>query len=293
MYCKRVLILQQSNKRFAERNKELCGLVKLVNNSKDTTDVTVFVTNADLMSFGEWWVALSFNRVCFARRLSTLNNCTFALPQQNFDNVSALLIKREDRCYEAARAHLGDDACDSLNRQMEFLLRDNASYESDNTSYGSDKATAYEKFVASTADYYDGLDVKKLKVSADARYKSVNDYSNAFERFYASGGGDGYYNSVKAEIGRVFTQFPPYYPLIRKYKGSFFVRIDFPSSEKYFVLGVLERKGEVKYICYGLPAEKEGFSDKDFVFVENAPTSFWMLFQDASTGQISAMNDLV
>ena len=288
MYSKRVLIFKQSSKRFAERGKELCGLVKLINNSKDTTDVTVFVTNADVASLGEWWVALSFNRTCFARKLSTLNNCTFALAQQNFDNVSAILIKREDRCYEAARAHVGDNACDALSRQMEYLLRDSGS-----SSYESDQATPYEKFVASTADYYDGLDVEKLKVSADARYKSVSDYSTAFERFYASGGGTGYYDSVKTEIGKVFTQFPPYYPLILKYRGSFFVRIDFPSSEKFFVLGVLERKGEVKYICYGLPAEKEGFSDKDFVFVENAPTSFWMLFQDATTGQISALNDLV
>ena len=286
MYCKRVLILQQTNKRFAERNKELCGLVKLVNNSRDTTDVTVFVTNADVAAFGEWWIALSFNRSCFAQRLSTLNNCTFALPQQNFDNVSALLIKREDKCYEVARAYLGDNACDVLHRQMEYLLRDNASVESDQT-------TAYEKFVVSATDYYDGLDVSALKVSADARYKSVNEYSNAFERYYASGGGAEYYNSVKTEIGKVFTQFPPYYPLIRKYQGSFFVRIDFPSSDKYFVLGVLERDGQIKYICYGLPAEKEGFSDKDFVYVENAPTSFWMLFQDATTGQISAFNELV
>lgn len=286
MYSKRVLILQQTSKRFAERNKELCGLVKLVNNSKDTTDVTVFVTNADVAMLGEWWVALSFNRTCFARQLSTLNNCTFALPQQEFDNVSALLIKREDKCYEAARAYLGDDACDVLHRQMEFLLRDTASIESDNP-------TAYEKFVASTADYYDGLDVKKLKFNADSRYKSVSEYSNAFERYYASGGGSEYYDSVKTEIGKVFTQFPPYYPLIRRYKGSFFVRIDFPSSEKYFVLGVLERDGQIRYICYGLPAEIEGFSDKDFVYVDNSPVSFWMLFQDASTGQISALNEFV
>ena len=287
MYCKRILILQQTNKRFAERGKELCGLVKLINNSKDTTDVTVFVTNADTASLGEWWVALSFsNGSRFARQLSTLNNCAFALPQQEFDNVSALLIKREDKCYEAARAHLGADDTDSLNRQMEYLLRDAGSHVVDD-------ATPYEKFVASTADYYDGLDVAKLKVSADARYKSVSEYSNAFERYYASGGGTAYYDSVKTEIGKVFTQFPPYYPLIRRYKGSFFVRIDFPSSDKYFVLGVLEKRGEIKYICYGLPADKEGFSDKDFVYVEDSPVSFWMLFQDASTGQISAMNELV
>ena len=286
MYSKRVLILQQTNKRFAERGKELCGLVKLVNNSADTTDVTVFVTNADTAALGEWWIALSFNRECFARQLSTLNNCVFALPQQSFDNVSALLIKREDKCYEVARAHLGSDSCDAISRQMEFLLRDN-------DSRVQDDPTPYEKFVASTSDYYNGLDVAKLKLNADARYKSVSEYSNAFERYYASGGGAEYYDSVKSEIGKVFVQFPPYYPLIQRYKGSFFVRIDFPSSDKYFVLGVLEKRGQIRYICYGLPAEKEGFADKDFVYVEDSPVSFWMLFQDASTGQISSLNELL
>ena len=81
--------------------------------------------------------------------------------------------------------------------------------------------------------------------------------------------------------------------MIRKYKGSFFVRIDFPSSDKYFVLGVLQANGQIRYICYGLPAERDGFEDKDFVFVDNSPVSFWMLFQDADTGQISALNETV
>lgn len=284
MYCKRILILQQSNKRFAQRNKELCGLVKLVNNSKEVTDVTVFVTNADVAMLGEWWVVLSFGRTRFANRLTTLNNCNFTLPLQPLENVSCLLVKREDRCYEAARAYMGENTCDLLYRQMESLVLPKAEEE---------QASAYEQFVASTDNFYQGVDVGQLKLQADERYKSVGDYSTAFERYYASGGNRDYYESVQSEISKVFLQFPPYYPLIRKYKESFFVRIDFPSSDKYFVLGVLQSKGQIRYICYGLPAEKEGFSDKDFVYVDNAPVSFWMLFQDASTGQITAMKDLV
>lgn len=284
MYCKRILILQQSNKRFAERNKELCGLVKLINNSKETTDVTVFVTNADVAMLGEWWVVLGFGRTRYAKQLDTLNNCNFTLPLQPLENASCLLVKREDRCYEAARAYMGENTCDMLYRQMESLILPQAEAE---------QSSAYEQFVASTDNYYDGVDVTKLKLQADERYKSVGDYSTAFERYYASGGNRDYYESVKSEISKVFLQFPPYYPLIRKYKESFFVRIDFPSSDKYFVLGVLQSKGTIRYICYGLPAEKEGFSDKDFVFVDNAPVSFWMLFQDAATGQITALKDLV
>ncbi len=283
MYCKRILILQQTNARFAERGRELCGLVKLVNNGKQSTDVTVFVTNADVRMLGEWWLLLSFDRVPQAVQLDTLDNCTFSLPLQPLEKVSCLLVKREDRCFEAARAYLGDNACDALYRQMDALCRTPLDAAS----------SPYEQFVASTENFYGKVDVEKLKLKADSRYKSVSDYSNAFERFYAAGAHSDYYESVKAEIGKVFVEFPPYYPLIRKYREAFFVRIDFPKSDKYFVLGVLQKEGRIRYICYGLPAERDGVTDKDFVYVENAPTAFWMLFQDADSGQISAINGLV
>ena len=281
MYCKRILILQQTNQRFAERNKELCGLVKVINNGRADSSVTVFVTNADCQSFGEWWLLLAVGRNYFASRLSTLNNAQFYLPQQSLDSVSCLLVKREERCYEVARAYLGENVCDILSRQMEELVR----------SATIEQTSPYEQFVASTDNFYDGV-VSKLKARTDERYKTVADYSDAFERFYASGGDTEYYESVRKEIGRVFVEFPPYFPLIRKYPQSFFVRIDFPSTDKYFVLGVLQQEGQIRYICYGLPAGTEDIADKDFVYVDNSPVSFWMLFQDASTGQITVLTDI-
>lgn len=284
MYCKRILILQQTNARFAERGKELCGLVKFVNNGRDVTDVTVFVTNADVAMLGEWWLLCAFNREPFAVQLTTLNNCVFSIPQRNLDKISCLLVKKEDRCFEAARAYLEVNACDALYRQMDDLTKPRADEQD---------PTAYEQFVASTQNFYPQSDVRELKLQANNRYRSVSEYSDAFERFYASGGHSDYYDSVKREIGKVFVQFPPYYPLIRKYRDSFFVRIDFPKSDEYFVLGVLQKEGVIRYICYGLPAERDGITDKDFVYVDNSPTAFWMLFQDADSGQISAINGLV
>lgn len=288
MYCKRILILQQTDKRFAERGKELCGMVKLVNNNSSTTSVTVFVTNANVRAFGEWWLLLAFNRERIARQLSTLTNASFTLPRKALDNVGCLLVKREDKCFEVARSFLGDSTmCDVLARQKENLI-----FDAYNTEY-EQQSTEYEQFVASTDNFYEGEDVSRLKSQADGRYKSVADYSTAFERYYAAGLNSDYYQSVKNEIGKVFLQFPPYYPLIKKYVDSFFVRIDFPSSDKYFVLGVLEENGIIRYICYGLPAEQEGLSDKDFIYVDNSPVPFWMLFQDAQTGQISALSETV
>lgn len=279
MFCKRILILQQTDSRFAERNKEICGMVKLVNSGK--TNVTVFVTNADVSTFGEWWILLSFDGEVEVHALSTLNNETFSVPLKSLDNVSCLLVKQEDKCHDVAQAVLGNkNFCAQLRRNAETYVK-------------QDDSTPYEKFVASTQNFYDGVDVQKLKSDADSRYKSIEEYSAAFERYYASGGNSDYYRSVKNEIGKVFVQFPPYYPLIKKYEHSFFVRIDFPSSEKYFVLGVLQQEGLVRYICYGLPATEKNVADKDFVLVENKPTGFWMLFQDADTGQITTLPETV
>lgn len=277
MYCKRVLILQQTNARFAESGKQLCGMVKLVNASNQTM-VTVFVTNANTKAEGEWWLLLNLGGKCISRKLTKLTNETFSLQQYSLDEVACLLVKGEQSYTEAARAYLGKATlCDQLVVQMANLSKQGM--------------TTYEQFVSSTANFYPDVtvDVVALKKSADKRYKVVEEYSDAFERFYASGGAANYYQTVKKEIVKVFVQFPPYYPLINKYKGSFFVRIDFPSSERYFVMGVLQKENVIKYICYGLPAEKDGLSDKDFVFVPGQPTSFYMLFQDANTGQITTM----
>ena len=280
MYCKRILILQQTDPRFAERDKELCGMVKVVNETD--TNVTVFVTNARVDTFGEWWLLLNFDGEVFARNLSTLNNDTFTYPLQNLDNVGCLLVKKEENYAEVAAASFGrKNLCATLRRNAQTLIEQSA------------ERTPYEQFVAGTNNFYDGVDVDKLKLQASAHYKSIAEYSSAFERYYAMNIDADYYKSVQKEISKVFLDFPPYFPLIKKYPQSFFVRIDFPSSDKYFVLGVLQQQQMVRYICYGLPVTKEDIVDKDFVFVENQPTSFWMLFQDAVTGQITTLPEAV
>lgn len=280
MYCKRILILQQTDPRFAERGKELCGMVKFVNNTQ--TDVTVFVTNANAQTFGEWWLLLNFDGEVYARNLVTLNNDTFFYPLQKLENVGCLLVKKEDACHEVACAQFGrKNLTATLRRNAEQLIAENST------------ATPYEQFVASTQNFYEGMNVDKLKLQASSHYKSIAEYSSAFERYYAGGADTDYYKSVQKEISKVFIDFPPYYPLIKKYPQSFFVRIDFPSSDKYFVLGVLQQQEKVRYICYGLPVEKEELDDKDFVFVDSDPTSFWMLFQDASTGQITTLSEAI
>lgn len=274
--------MQQTDSRFAERGKELCGIVKLINNQSVTT-ATVFVANADVKTFGQWWLLLNVCGNEFVYQLDTLNNANLTLPDTELETVACLLVKREDVCYEVARASVGNHyLCDTLRLKMDRLVANPPHYEQPSPS-------EYEKFISTADNYYDGVDVSNLQAKANARYQSVKDYSTAFDKFYASGGNADYYNSVQSQIVQVFVQFPPYYPLIRKYKQSFFVRIDFPSSDKFFVLGVLQDEGKIRYICYGLPIDNDDVNDKDFVLVECEPVNFYMLFQDADNGQITVL----
>ncbi|MCM1043034.1 MAG: hypothetical protein NC350_02355 [Corallococcus sp.] len=285
MYTKKVLIFSETDGRFASFGRQLCGMTKLVYDGGENVEATVFVTNADTSAKGEWWVIISSADRRFARKLDTFDNCKLTLPKINLDAVGCLLVfKQGSRCYVVGDAFIRDAYVnDYARRNAECIIAEET---------GETAVTDYEKFVAATGDFYGNakaVNVESLKRNSAAAYKSVTEYSSAFERYYAAGRGDNYYQSVKSEINKLFTQFPPYFPLINKYKGSFFVRIDFPSSDKFFVLGLLEKDGEVKYICYGLPGDKEGFSDKDFTYVDNSPCGFWMLYQDADTGQITTL----
>jgi hypothetical protein len=302
MYTKKVLIFNQVYGGFAEANSVLCGMVKVTNSGKGDTEVAVFVTNADVRQFGEWWLVLYVGDNIYSANLTTLNNFTFTVPEYDLSKLAALLYKRTLSGVKLA-------AESSLNMPITLYMRENSpkiitgeqtvSNQYQNTRSVPAKAfemdvdaTEYEKFVASTKNFYEDAtpSIDQLKSGLNERIKTVEDYSTAFERFYATGGGENYYSSVKNEITRLFTQFPPYYPLIHKYRDSFFVRVDFPKSNKFFVVGVVEKDGKIKYICYGVPGERGNFEDKDFTYVETPDTEgFWMLFQDADTGQLTAM----
>lgn len=297
MYAKKILIFNNADSRFAISGKQLCGMVKLINNGQPYTEGSLVVTNADEKTFGEWWLLLSVDGEIFAYSVTTLDRFAFTVDTRLSDNVGCALIKREQICRVVAVADVGVKVLsDYLRVNADKIVR-TAPQNGGKYQTESNNTTAYEKFVAATDNYYGenavkaAYDVDRLKDVVKQRYRSVTEYSDAFERYYATGRGDNYYQSVKREVAKLLVQFPPYYPLMAKFKESFFVRIDFPDTDRFFVMGVLQQKGEVRYICYGLPGQKDNFCDKDFVYVDGDPEGFWMLYQDAVTGQITVWRD--
>ena len=80
---------------------------------------------------------------------------------------------------------------------------------------------------------------------------------------------------------------------IKLFPDSVFVRINY-SSEKYYVVGVIKEKNTEKYVCYGVPAAYSETPPKELDgYCSFIPVSifdmkgdgFWMMFQDATTGE--------
>lgn len=279
MFAKKVLILTAIDNSYAISGQQVCSMVRLVSNGEQDVIVTTFVTNIDITKGGQWYVVVSSGDTIHSHKLDTFSNCQCKMNIADLNNVCCMVVVIDTSCHIVSQSTLGNISTSNMTSSNLYSLITNGNIPPSN----------YEQFVASTVNYYEDVPVTQFVNNADIKYQLVDNYSNAFERYYASGGTDNYYDTVKAELTKLFVQFPPYYPLINKYKDSYFVRIDFVRSDKYFVMGVLQKEGQVKYICYGLPANGNNHPDKDFCYIKGEKSDYYMLFQDAVTGQITTL----
>ncbi|MBE7087370.1 MAG: hypothetical protein E7369_03625 [Clostridiales bacterium] len=102
-----------------------------------------------------------------------------------------------------------------------------------------------------------------------------------------------YYLSAKAELDKIFLTFPKDELLSRMIEESQWARINY-TADKYYVVGVVKENGKEKFICYGVPApcfceppkELKGYCSfvPQSVF-DLKGKGYWMMFQDAFTGE--------
>ncbi len=102
-----------------------------------------------------------------------------------------------------------------------------------------------------------------------------------------------YYDSAKKELDLLFSKFPPDDTLKKVFPYSKWVKIYY-AEEKFYTVGVIYSDGEIKYVCYGVPGEYSPTPPKELEgFCSFIPLSvfelmgdgFWMMFQDAITGE--------
>jgi len=277
MYNRRVVVFSRQDQAYA-RYGSLCGVASFVV-KEGKTEVSVLASNLDFQPTQEWWGIAMVDGVAYKSKLDHFNNFCFDLPTTNLYNVAFLLVLAGNPPVVVAQNYLGNGKINAIgSAQLQQLLASDLS--------------GYEQFVATTNNFYsqDGqVDVAKLKEKSRQKYLALQDYSSAFEKYYATGRGDNYLQSVQSQLHQLFESFPPYYPLINKYEQSYFVRIDFPKGEGFFVVGLLCKDKQPRYICYALPGDSQSLCDKDFTFVEKDGKGFWMLCQDAQNGQITTL----
>jgi hypothetical protein len=96
-----------------------------------------------------------------------------------------------------------------------------------------------------------------------------------------------YYQTVKKDIDNIFERFPADDSLNNIIYGTKWARITYGDNQ-FYLFGILSDGGEVKYICYALPSQKDNNPPQIFKGVAtlvNSPNGgFWVLCQDAKTG---------
>jgi len=101
-----------------------------------------------------------------------------------------------------------------------------------------------------------------------------------------------FYLTQKAELNAIFNKFPEFNDLKCFFPDSRWAKIYY-DKERYYVVGVVKEDGVEKYICYGVPGEYSPTPPKELKgYCQFIPLSvfnlhgdgFWMMFQDAITG---------
>ena len=102
-----------------------------------------------------------------------------------------------------------------------------------------------------------------------------------------------YYDQVKGELSDLFSTHPAEEELEKCVPLSRWARVTF-ARNKYYTVGVISDEKRPKYICYGVPAEQRGeppealkgkCSFLPLSLFDPDGRGYWMMFQDAETGQ--------
>lgn len=149
----------------------------------------------------------------------------------------------------------------------------------------------YEKFVAAAENYYaqeniaiSPISLADLKAKAQNKFTALEEFSNAFDA-YASKPQGNYYIKIKNQLDKLFSDYPPYLPLMDKIEESYWVKIDYADG-KYFAIGLLLDNMLPKYLAYAVPSNALQYvTDNSFQLLGDSQDGYYILYQDANTGE--------
>lgn len=109
-----------------------------------------------------------------------------------------------------------------------------------------------------------------------------------------------FFDLIGGQVDELFEKYPHDENLAKMIPNSKWVRVDFDQSGKEYLFGLLYENSELKYICYGVPGtysqeppeELRKFSQWLPLDPADPETGYWVMFQDAETGDSIEIDDL-
>lgn len=101
-----------------------------------------------------------------------------------------------------------------------------------------------------------------------------------------------FYEQVKDQVEKLFKMYPEQSQLTNLMPNTKWVKVDFDSNGKYYVVGIIGSKPD--YLCYGVPGKYsstppeslDGYCQWFPLDIQNAVgDGFWLMYQDALSGE--------
>lgn len=103
-----------------------------------------------------------------------------------------------------------------------------------------------------------------------------------------------FYNMIAEQLHELFDRYPPENNLNKLLENSQWVKIDTDIVNKHYVVGVIKKDNDIKYICYGVPGTYNQEPPIEMrEYSQWLPTDisdpynngYWVMYQDADTGE--------
>ena len=176
------------------------------------------------------------------------------------------------------------------------------------TANQTQKPSEYDDEVIATENYYQiendktSLPIEDAnKHQTDKKAEEIKENKTEFGEYEAltrTIENRDYYEKIKDKLEDIFNNFEVCNDLTETLPNSKFVKIKYNEKDYYYV-GKVYENNEVKFICYGVTGyynEKPNELLKNFSFVpitnyELSGKGFYLIFQDAKTGEIIKKQD--
>lgn len=120
-------------------------------------------------------------------------------------------------------------------------------------------------------------------------------FGNENERDFINGKQDKtpYYKKIESELLDLFSRYPEEQYLSKALPNGKWIKVAL-SNGKHYTVGIIKENGKEKYLCYGVPATYSTTPPKSLesgaIFVPLSifnlhGDGYWLLFQDATTGE--------